>query len=232
MNATVIVLTGTSGAGKTTTCTTFARRAEDLVMMFGMDLLSSTFVAGKFTMFGERRLEHLHFREARTGDPDSPLVMDFGPLGWRALTATHEMIAAASRSGQPVIVDHIALLEPPILQDLIWRLADIPVLFVALKPPRSALAARLATRTFELPPAIREVLGDNAVEAIARDMQRSTPWLYDAACAAECFDLEIDTTAADPDEVCAMIEARLTEGPGTAFPRLRERYPDAALRRA
>jgi len=221
MNGQIIVVTGTSGAGKTTTCSTFARRSDDLYLMFGMDLLSSTFVTGKFTMFGARKEDHLFFREVDPGDPETLYRMDFGPLGWRALTAMHEMIAAASRAGQPVLVDHITLLEPPILQDLIWRLEGLPVLFVGLRPPEDALARRLATRSFDLPPAIREVLGEDGAAAIARDMQRATPWLYRNACAADCFDLEVDTTSADPDSVCAMIEDRLKQGHGTAFEQLR-----------
>ncbi|MCB2060290.1 MAG: chloramphenicol phosphotransferase, partial [Novosphingobium sp.] len=38
MTGQIVLVNGTSGAGKTTTCYTFARRAEEPYLMFGMDL--------------------------------------------------------------------------------------------------------------------------------------------------------------------------------------------------
>ena len=56
-------------------------------------------------------------------------------------------------------------------------------------------------------------------------LTRLRPWFYEAVYANEISDLEIDTSVHDPESVCRLIEARLAEGPGTAFGRLRERYP-------
>ena len=52
------------------------------------------------------------------------------------------------------------------------------------------------------------------------------PWFYEHAYANDIYDLELDTSAITPEEVCQRIDARLAEGPGAAFARLRGIYPD------
>ena len=51
------------------------------------------------------------------------------------------------------------------------------------------------------------------------------PWYYERAYQNDCADLELDSAALKPDELCARIEARLAQGPGTAFGELRKQYP-------
>ena len=220
----IVVITGTSGAGKTTTCQAFARRAADCYLLFGMDYLTS-YVASKFTMLGERASEYFYDYRKDPVDPTSARI-GFGAAGWRALEAMHEMIAAASRAGQNVVVDHLTWVDPPVLQDCIWRLKDAPVLFVALRPSYDVLMDRLASRQVVIPPSYAELAGSAAAQAIADRLQAVTPWFYAASYANERYDLVIDTTRYTPDEVCAQIEARLAAGPGTAFADLRESYPD------
>ncbi len=220
----VIVVTGTSGAGKTTTCQTFARRSDKCWLMFGLDLLTGTMVAGKYSMFGDRGREFFYDLPAGERGAGSPAQMDYGPKGWDALHAMHEMIAAAARSGQNIIVDHCTWVDPPVLQDLISRTVDVPVLFVALKPPKDVLMKRLNERQFELPASIIEVLGKDGAAEIGQRLEVVIPWFYEAAYTNEIYDLVVDTTILDPDQVCEKIEARLREGPGEAFADLRERY--------
>jgi chloramphenicol 3-O-phosphotransferase len=116
------------------------------------------------------------------------------------------------------------MLDPPVIQDIIWRLEGLPVLFVTLKPPFEVLMERVASRTMDkkMP---TDILGQDTVRIIVERLARLRPWFYDAVYANDLCDLEIDTVAHDPDAVCAMIEARLAEGPGTAFERLREKFP-------
>src|SRR5579862_934242 len=115
MSGQILLVTGTSGSGKTTTCTTFARRAARPYLMFGMDLLVGTLFPAKYTMFGDKRSEG--YRPTQ-----------YGPVCMKALQAMHEMVAAASRAGQSMVVDHLLSLDPPVLQDCIWRMLDVPVL--------------------------------------------------------------------------------------------------------
>jgi chloramphenicol 3-O-phosphotransferase len=221
----IIVVTGTSGAGKTTTCQTFARRSNDCWMMFGLDLLTGTMVAGKYSMLGQQAREFFYGVDAGERGPGSPAQIDYGPKGWQALHAMHDMIAAASRAGQNVIVDHCTWVDPPVLQDLIWRTEDVPVLFVALKPPAAVLPRRLAERKFELPASMIDILGRDGAAEVGRRLQAVLPWFNDAAYANDVYDLVLDSAELTPDEVCDRIEARLRSGPAEAFSLLRKKFP-------
>lgn len=216
MKGQIVVVNGTSGSGKTTTCTTFARRAQEPYLMFGMDLLVGTLFPARYTMFGS--MKDVGY---------SP--MSYGPMCMKALSAFHEMIAAASRTGQNMVVDHLMFVDPPVLQDAIWRMTDVPVLFVNLKPRREVIEIRVRNRKIDfIPPPIQEAMsaaGPEILEALGEELANATPWLYEHAYANDIYDLELDSSAMTPDEVCQRIEARLNQGPGTAFTQLRQRYP-------
>lgn len=226
-NGQIIIVNGTSGAGKTTTITNFGKRYDDCYLMMGIDQLMGSMLPVKFSMHGERSREGMYVEPKDSSDPDGPIQANFGDVSWQAFAAFHDMIAAASRTGQNIIVDHIMFLDPPILQDCIWRLEGLPVLYVSLEPPKDVLFKRLAERTVELPEQFADELGGDAEarEKIAEGMQKMTEWFYGAAYENDCYDLVIDTTKNNPDEVCELIEKRLTEGPGTAFETLRKRHP-------
>lgn len=216
MTGQIVLISGTSGSGKTTTCATFARRADEPTLMFGMDLLVGTLFPAKYTMFGEKKEEGYQ-----------PTA--YGPVCMDALAAMHAMIAAASRTGQAMVVDHLMFIDPPVLQDCIWRMEDVPVLFVNLKPSRDVLEERVKHREITvIPDPIREAMaaaGPEIIAALGEQLSAATPWFYEHAYANDIHDLELDTSAMSPDEVCERIEARLAEGPGTAFARLRAKYP-------
>jgi len=212
MSGQIVVISGSSGAGKTTTCSTFARRADEPYLMFGMDLLVGTLFPSKYTIFGEKKAEGYH-------------GLGWGPVGWKAIEAMHEMIAAAARSGQNMVVDHLMFIDPPILQDCIWRMADVPVLFVNLKPSREVLEKRITGRKIELPPPMVEAVGGpDGVKRLGEMLAAMTPWYYEHAYQNDLVDLELDSEALTSEELCAQIEGRLAQGPGTAFAQLRTRY--------
>ena len=226
-NGQIVIVNGTSGAGKTTTITNFAARAEECYLMMGIDQLMGSMLPVKFSMHGERSKEGMYFFPQNPDDPEGPVQADFGPVSWQAFHAFHDMIAAGSRVGQNIVADHIMFLEPAVLQDCIWRLEGLPVLYVAVKPPKDVLFQRLAERTVELPEQFAQELGgeEAARQKIAEGMQKMTEWFYQAAYENDCYDLVIDTTTNNPDEVCELIEQRLAQGPGTAFDKLRTLYP-------
>ena len=214
MTGGIIVVSGTSGAGKSTTCAAFAKRAEDPWLMFGMDLLVGTLFPPQYTVFGKKR------SQGYGGNT-------FGPeMGWPAVRAMHAMIAAAARTGQNMIVDHLMFLDPPILQDCIWALDGLPVLFVNLRPPLEVLVERVTTREIVLPPPMVEAAGGmDGVRALAGELEALVPWFFEHAYANDRYDLEIDSSALSPEQVSGRIEARLRQGPGSAFAELRRRYP-------
>jgi chloramphenicol 3-O-phosphotransferase len=216
MSGQVVLINGTSGSGKTTTCAAFARRSHEPYLMFGMDLLAGTLLPARYTMFGAMKEQGYQ-----------PTA--YGPVCMQALAAMHAMIAAAARTGQNVVVDHLMFVDPPVLQDAIWRMADVPVLFVNLKPSREVLDRRVRERELPIiPPPIQEAMaaaGPEIVAAFAEQLSAVGPWFYEHAYANDLYDLELDSSAMKPEEVSDRIAARLAQGPGTAFAELRGRYP-------
>jgi chloramphenicol 3-O-phosphotransferase len=216
MKGQIVLVTGTSGSGKTTTCATFARRAAEPYLMFGLDLLVGTLFPAKYTMFGEQRQEGY-----------SPT--QYGPMCMKAHQAMHEMVAAASRVGQNIVVDHLMFIDPPVLQDCIWRMTDLPVLFVCLKPVPDVLRQRVRDRQIEfIPPPVKEAMarvGPHLLKEMGEELEAATSWLYEHTYANDCYDLMVDSSAMSATAICEVIEQRLTHGPGTAFATLRERYP-------
>jgi chloramphenicol 3-O phosphotransferase len=213
-SGTIVLVSGTSGAGKTTITRAFARRAEELYLMIGLDLLVGTMFPGQYTIFGAKR--------------DEGFTGGYGAAGWKAVQAMHEMIAAASRLGQKLVVDHMVFLDPPVLQDCIWRLEGLPVLFVNLSVPFDVVEARLEekARSRKLSDTMIEVAGsEKARGQMAAELAALRTWFYERAYVNDCFDLDLDTTELSAETCCERIEARLREAPGTAFEELRRRYP-------
>ena len=220
----IILVSGTSGAGKTTTITEFSKRSTIPYLAFGVDIFLGQVLPIKFSMWGNRTKEGWYYFPTNPDDPESEVQSGFGEVAWGAFNAMHDMIAAASNAGQNIIVDHILFEDPPVLRDCVCRLEGFPVLFVTVKPPREALMERLATREVVMPEELGKLIGETAFEETAKLMQRMTPWFYDAVYKNDCYDLVIDTTQHNPAEVCDLIQQRLDEGPGTAFDTLRDRY--------
>lgn len=221
----IIIVSGSSGSGKSTACRLFAQRAEQFWLSLGIDMFSGMMTPAKFSMHGPRSAEGTRAVPIDPADPDGPTMMGIGAEGWGAINAFHEMIAAASRAGRNVIVDHIMFVDPPILQDCVQRLAGLPVLFVGLQPPPEVLLERIGSREIKVPPDFAETIGANAAERVARNLQRMTPWFVSAVNENSEYDLTIDSAANPPEAVVAMIEQRLAQGPGEAFARLLQLYP-------
>lgn len=222
----IIIVSGTSGSGKSTTCEMLAKRSDDFWLLYGIDhFMAGTFPA-KFGHHGPRSHDGVYAHLLDEKEPEGPLRWSFGPQGTRAFATFHEWIAAASRQECNIVIDHLMMLDPAVLQDVVWRLEGLPVLFVSLRPPFEVLMERVANRTMDkkLP---TDLLGADAVKRIVDRLSRLRPWFYDAVYANDCYDLEIDTVEHSPEAVCAMIEQRLAQGPGTAFESLRARYPKA-----
>jgi len=224
----IIIVSGTSGSGKSTTCETFVKRSEDFWLLFGIDHFMAGSFPSKFGHHGPRCAEGIRAVPLDPDDPDGPLRWEFNEWGTRAFAAFHEWVAAASRAGCHIIIDHLMLQDPPILQDCIHRLQGLPVLLVSLKPPYEVLMERVAQRKMDkkLPTAEFD-RKDDPVRIIVERLNRLRPWFYEASYANDCVDLLVDTQQHSPEETCDLIEKRLAEGPGGAFEQLRERFPEA-----
>ena len=224
MTGQVLIVTGTSGSGKSTACELFARRSDDFWLLYGIDHFLAGTLPAKFGHHGPRCREGIYAHPVDENDPDGPLRWSFGPKGEAAFRTLHGWVATAAREGCNIVLDHLAMSDPPVLQDLIWQLDGLPVTFVCLKPSYEVLSARIANRTMDKPMPTH-LLGEDAVQKIIDRLDRLRPWFYEAVYAGGIYDLVIDTEANGPEAVVEMIEARLGEGPGTAFEELRQRYP-------
>jgi chloramphenicol 3-O-phosphotransferase len=224
MNGQIVIVNGTSGSGKSTTCEAFAARRDDFWLLFGIDHFIAGSFPSKFGHHGPRAAEGFQAVPLDPADPDGPLRWRFGPEGERAFATMHEWIAASSRTGCNLIFDHILMSDPPVIADLAWRMEGLPALLVTLKPPIEVLEQRVANRkmTKKLP---TEVLGeDDPTVRIIDRLNRLRGWFYDDVYSNDVADLVIDTSANDTDAVVALIEARLAQGPGNAFATLRDKF--------
>jgi chloramphenicol 3-O-phosphotransferase len=220
----IVIVNGTSGSGKSTACELFAKRAQDFWLLYGIDhFLAGTFPAA-FGHHGPRSREGVYAHPVNEANPDGPLRWSLGENGFNAFHALHEWIASTARAGCNIIFDHLLMSDPPLLQDLIWRLEGLPVLLVTLKPPFEVLERRVAERQMDKKLPI-DILGEDAARKIVDRLTRLRPWFYEAVYANDISDLVIDTDRHGPDAVCALIQARLGQGPGTAFEHLRARWP-------
>lgn len=220
----IIVVNGTSGSGKSTTCEQFVQKQDDFWLLYGIDHYVAGTYPAKFGHHGPRSAEGIQAIPLDENDPEGALRWRFGPLGKAGFATFHDWAAAASRNGCNIIFDHLLMSEPPVIQDLAHRLDGLPALLVTLKPPYEVLMKRVADRqmTKKLPV---EVLGEDAARKIVERLDRLRDWFYGAVYENDITDLEIDTSVHGPEEVIAMIEARLAQGPGTAFERLRQKWP-------
>jgi chloramphenicol 3-O-phosphotransferase len=220
----IIVVNGTSGSGKSTACALFQSRADDYWLLYGIDHFTSSTLPASFGHHGPRAGEGIRAKPIDPADADGPLRWRFAPQGMRAFQVMHEWIAATSRMGVNIVLDHLLFTDPPVLADLAWRLEGLPATLVTLKPPFSVLERRVAERAMDKKLPV-ELLGEDAAAKIVNRLTRLRPWFYDEVYRNEVSDLTIDTAEYDPDAVVTMIDARLREGPGTAFAELRERLP-------
>ena len=217
----LIVVTGTTGSGKTTTCTEFINASDDLWFHLGIDLIAGRMVSRKFVDGGPRCSEGIHMVPDDPKDPMGPRHLEIGPLGAAIVHTLHEMAASAVRAGQNVIMDHVTTINPPLLQDCVATLSDLPVLFIALRPDEERLRERIDQRL----PEVIKVLGPEHGRLNNENTKRASRYIArEIFSHHDCFDLTLDSAALSPQEVVDAIQSRLKKGPGEAFRTLAKRF--------
>jgi chloramphenicol 3-O phosphotransferase len=175
----IIVLNGTSSAGKTSLAKALQRRWDGPLLAVGMDTVV-------FALPG-RWLNPPGWHEVfvYTGSGDS-LRITAGPLGDRLIAGLHRSVAALAGQGFDVVVDHV-LLSPSWVSDLAVALDGFPVLSVGVRCPLEEIVRREAAR------------GDRTLgQARAQ---------FESVHAYAAYDVEVDTSLGDPD-TCATGVAR------------------------
>ena len=194
----VIVLNGTSSAGKSTLSRALQARLDGAWLGIGIDTV--VFALPKAYLDLPLWGEVFRYVPAEPGSP-APFRIVTGELGHRLVDGLHGMVASLAGAGLSVIVDHV-LLEPGWLPDLATRLRDHEVLFVGVRCPLETVVRREAERK------------DRTIGQAAA--------MFDVVHRAGGYDLEVDTSVLTPSECAAAIESRLSAGPPPmAFARLR-----------
>lgn len=128
---TVIVLNGTSSAGKTSLSTAVQQSLDRPFLEAGLD---------KFLW-----MLPAQYRRAPLWDEVMGRVTEAGPVGHQLVKGMHQAIASLSRAGSNVVADHV-LIEPTWLTHCAEALAGLPTLFVGVACPLAVLEQRERAR--------------------------------------------------------------------------------------
>jgi chloramphenicol 3-O phosphotransferase len=184
----VIVLNGTSSAGKSTLIRALQARLDGAWLGVGIDTV--VFALPKAYLDLPLWGEVFRYVAAEPGS-DAPFRIVTGELGHRLVEGMHRMVASLADAGLSVIVDHV-ILEPGWLPDLAERLTGHEVLFVGVRCPLEVVVRREAERK-------DRTIGQAAAQ-------------FDVVHRAGGYDLEVDTSLESPDEAAATIVEALIEG--------------------
>ena len=198
----VIVLNGTSSAGKSTLSRALQARLDGAWLGIGIDTV--VFALPKAYLDLPLWGEVFRYVPAEPGS-HAPFRIITGELGHRLVDGMHRMVASLADAGLSVIVDHV-LLEPGWLPDLATRLRGHEVLFVGVRCPLETVVRREAERK------------DRTIGQAAA--------MFDVVHRAGGYDLEVDTSLQSPDEAAARIVEALGGGfPATPFGRVEPAEP-------
>ena len=200
----VILLNGTSSAGKTTLAQAMQRIWPRPLQTIALDQFRDG-MAGRYRGMNARDGEAgaLGLNVVPVNGADGPLTtLHFGDVGRRTLAGMRRAIAAFAATGIDVVVDDL-LLEPAFLRDYLVALAGLNVTFVGVRCALAVVNEREAARPGRFP-------GTAAGH-------------FHAVHAHGAYDIEVDTGALSPRESAQRVMAAVESSRRpTAFDRLRQ----------
>jgi chloramphenicol 3-O phosphotransferase len=128
---TILILNGTSSAGKTSLVRALQRRLTAPYLEAGVD---------KFLFMLPGR-----YLDRPLWDEVLGLAVQAGPLGHQLVAGMHKAIAALARAGNNVLADHV-LVEPGWAEECAALFADLPAYLIAVRCPLEVLEARERAR--------------------------------------------------------------------------------------
>jgi chloramphenicol 3-O phosphotransferase len=177
----IVLLNGTSSAGKTSLPKALQRRLRTPALSVGIDTVVFALPGRWLNPPGW----HEVFRYTGSGDA---LEITAGPLGDRLVAGLHRTVAALAGQGFDVLVDHV-LLDASWVADAWAALAGFPLLSVGVRCPLEAVVRREAAR------------GDRTLgQARAQ---------FHSVHAYAAYDVEVDTSLLDPNACAATVAAAM-----------------------
>ncbi|GAB4211297.1 MAG: chloramphenicol phosphotransferase [Roseiflexaceae bacterium] len=134
----IIVLNGTSSAGKSTLAKALQELLPEPYLHIGIDTV--IFALPKRYLNPPLWNEVFRYTWPPDGSPEG-LVIDAGPIGHRLINGLHLSVAALARAGNHVIVDHV-LLETAWVSECAQLFHDLPALFVGVLCPLEVVEQR------------------------------------------------------------------------------------------
>ena len=194
----VVILNGTSSAGKTTIGHAFRESQSDPWLLTGVDLFQS--------QMSPRWFVHLVDGQP-TGAPGWRIAWDgdrlasvtLGPVAQQVMAAMYEAVAALARSGVHVIVDDV-LHDAGRRRSMVAALRQRDVYIVAVRCPLDVAEQRERDRGDRRPGGAR--------------------LFFERAHVEMEYDLEIDSSQVPAPEAAQLIADRLAAGPPGAFARM------------
>jgi chloramphenicol 3-O phosphotransferase len=185
----VIVLNGTSSAGKSTLMRALQARLDGAWLGVGIDTV--VFALPKAYLDPPLWGEVFRYVPAEPGAA-APFRIETGELGMRLVDGLHRMVASLADAGLSVLVDHV-LLEPAWLADLLSRLAAHEVLLVGVRCPLEVVVERERARR-------DRTIGQAAAQ-------------HDVVHRGVTYDVEVDTSRLAPAAAAEVVAAALAARP-------------------
>lgn len=124
----IIILNGTSSAGKSTLAKALQTCLSEPYLHLGIDTV--IFALPKRYLYPPHWHEVFRYHWPPDRNVEG-LEIEAGPYGHQLINGLHHAVAALSRAGQHVIVDHV-LLELNWVQECAVLFAELPALFVGV----------------------------------------------------------------------------------------------------
>lgn len=174
----IILLNGTSSAGKTTLAKALQTVVPDPYLHVGIDTM--VFALPKRYLHPPLWYDVFHYTWTQPGNPDT-LIIEAGPLGHHLMAGLHHAVAALAQAGNNVIVDHV-LLDPRWVEECACLFRNLPACFVGVYCPLDVVEQRERERQ-------DRTLGQARAQ-------------FDKVHAHGVYDVTVDTSQASP-EACA-----------------------------
>jgi chloramphenicol 3-O phosphotransferase len=188
---TIIILNGTSSAGKTTLARALQEQLADAYLYLGIDTFIEM-LPERFEGFGTQANQGIQFIKDTTSEGEPIVRVSTGLVGKRLMSGMYDAIVALAVHGNNLIIDEVIFTSEAF--SMYKKLLEpYNVYFIGVHAPLDVVVKREIDR------------GDRQV-GLAR-------WLYDKVHKDKIYDFEVDTSQATPEECAQQIIEYIKNNP-------------------